>query len=223
MAPFESKADEGERCLWLRNEAAYTRAVATPKPPPQDDEMVTIIDMVSEFPPLDSETTAGLLASVGYEGLDEDPRRQLVQHHLWMVLEEASAAARAGTSTGDLFQEGTTALLKLVHGLSREQPLTPEQFRARARQVAAASIAAALEEESRARAQDEQWARDGERLFALEVELRKEAGQPPTDTELAARLGWSGERVRQLRRAVSEAAAQHDRELAETIEEMEEE
>jgi len=197
--------------------------VATAKPPPPDGELETIVVMVRGFSPLDSATTAKLLASVGYEGLDEDPRRQLVQHHLWIVLEEAGAAARAGTSTGDLFQEGTTALLKLVHGLSREQPLTPEEFRDRARQAAAAAIAATLEEESSARAQDERWARDGERLFALEVELRHEAGEPPSDADLATRLGWSGERVRQLRRAVSEAAAQHDRELLETIEEMEEE
>ncbi len=202
---------------------AYTRPVVTSAPSePPDEELAAVREMVQSYPPLEAEAISQLLAEVGYESLDEDPRRQLVQHHLWLVLEEATGAARPGTSTADLFQEGTTALLKLVHGLSRRDPLAPSEFQRQAREAAIAAIAAALEEETRVREQDQQWARDGERVFALEVEMRRESGEPPTDRQLAARLGWPEERVRQLRRAVTEAAAQHDRELLETLEELEE-
>ena len=179
--------------------------------------------MVESYPPLEAGAVTQLLAGVGYESVDESPRRQLVQHHLWVVLEEATLAARPGTSTADLFQEGTTALLKLVHGLSWRDPLSAEKFQRQVRLVASAAITAALEEETRVREQDQQWARDGERVFALEVEMRSESGEPPTDRQMASRLGWPEERVRQLRRAVAEASAQHDRELLETLEEMEEE
>jgi RNA polymerase primary sigma factor len=178
--------------------------------------------MVGEFPPLGESAIATLLAEVGYENLDQAPRRQLVQHHLWIALEEATREERPGTLVGDLFQEGTTALLKLVHGLSGETPLTPAEFERQARAVVATAISATLEEEERAREQDERWARDAEVVFAADVEMRREAGAPPTDRQLADHLGWSEERVRQLRQAASEAAAQHDRELLETLEEMEE-
>ncbi len=204
-----------------RGTRAYTRPVITPEPP--DEEVAAIREMVRSYPPLDRAAIGRLLGQVGYESLDEDPRRQLVQHHLWVVLEEATAASRPGTSTADLFQEGTTALLRLVHGLSRQAPLSPQEFQRQVRQVAVGAITMALEEETRVREQDQQWARDGERIFALEVEMRQESGEPPTDGQLARRLGWPEERVRQLRMAVAEAAAQHDRELLETLEEMEEE
>jgi DNA-directed RNA polymerase specialized sigma subunit len=203
---------------------AYTRPVVTPAPSePSGEELAALREMVESYPPLDAGAITNLLAGVGYESLDENHRRQLVQHHLWLVLEEATAAARPGTSTADLFQEGTTALLKLVHGLSPQDPLAPEEFQRQARLVAAAAIAATLEEETRVREQDQQWARDGERVFALEVEMRAESGEPPTVGEMASRLGWPEEKVRQLQQAVAEAAAQHDRELLETLEEMEEE
>ena len=178
--------------------------------------------MVGEFPPLGDQALATLLAEVGHENLDQDPRRQLVQHHLWMALEEATRADHPGIQVGDLFQEGTTALLKLVHGLSGESPLTPAEFRRQAREVMSAAISATLEEETAARERDEQWVRDAEVVFAADVELRGEIGAPPSDRQLADRLRWSEERVGQLRRAASEAAAQHDRELLETLEEMEE-
>jgi DNA-directed RNA polymerase specialized sigma subunit len=178
--------------------------------------------MVAEFPPLGEQAIAGLLATVGYENLDQDPRRQLVQHHLWIALEQATSVDRPGTPVGDLFQEGTTALLKLVHGLSGETPLTPAEFQRQAREVVAAAIRATLAEEERAREQDERWARDAEVVFAADVEMRRELGAPPSDRQLADHLGWPEERVRQLRQAASEAAAQHDRELLETLEEMEE-
>ena len=202
--------------------------MATAKGPLKDpdevpDELARLQQLVAEFPPLDEKATARLLTEVGAQGLDADPRRQLVQHHLWLVLGAAAAAAAPGISAADLFQEGTTALLKLVHGLAPGARLGPEEFLAQVRAAVSTAIGATVEDEAHAREQDQQWARDAELLFVTEVELRLDSGEPPTDRELAAKLGWDGERVQQLRRAVAEASSQHDAELMESLGELEEE
>ncbi|MHB1525845.1 MAG: sigma-70 family RNA polymerase sigma factor [Candidatus Dormibacteria bacterium] len=185
-------------------------------------ELAQLQRLVAEYPPLDGVATAALLSEVGDQGLDADPRRQLVQHHLWLVLDEAVSATAPGISTADLFQEGTTALLKLVHGLAPGTGLGPEEFLAQVRAAVATAIGATVEDEAQARERDQQWARDAERLFVIEAELRLESGESPTDTELASKLGWDQERVQQLRRAVAEASSQHDLELMESLGEMEE-
>lgn len=207
---------------------AYTRSVATAKGPltkPGEvpDELAHVQQMVAQFPPLASRDTARLLSEVGDQALDADPRRQLVQHHLWLALEAAQAAASPGISAADLFQEGTTALLKLVHGLAPGSGLSPEEFLAQVRVAVATAITATVEDEARAREQDRQWALDAERVFVTEAELRLESGEPPSDRQLASKLGWDLERVQQLRRAVAEASAQHDAELLESLGELEEE
>lgn len=207
---------------------AYTRPVATAKGPLKDpdevpDELAHLQRMVAEFPALDSRATARLLSEVADQGLDADPRRQLVQGHLWLVLEAAEAAASPGIPAADLFQEGTTALLKLAHGLAPGTGLSAAEFLAQVRAAVATAIGATLEDEAQAREHDQQWARDAERLFVTEAELRLESGEPPTDRQLASHLGWDQERVQQLRRAVAEASSQHDAELMESLGEMEEE
>lgn len=187
------------------------------------DELTHLRRMVAEFPPLDNRATARLLAEVADPGLDADPRRQLVQRHLWLVMEAAEAAASPGIPAADLFQEGTTALLKVVHGLAPGTGLSADEFLAQVRAAVATAISATIEDEAAAREQDQQWARDAERLFVTEAELRLESGEPPTDRQLASQLGWDEERVRQLRRAVAEASSQHDAELMESLGEMEDE
>ena len=207
---------------------AYTRLVATAKGPLHEpdeapDELTHLQRMVAEFPPLDNRATARLLSEVADPGLDADPRRQLVQRHLWLVLEAAEAAASPGIPAADLFQEGTTALLKVVHGLAPGTDLSADEFLSQVRAAVATSINATIEDEARAREHDQQWARDAELLFVTEAELRLESGEPPTDRQLALQLGWDEERVQQLRRAVAEASSQHDAELMESLGEMEEE
>jgi DNA-directed RNA polymerase sigma subunit (sigma70/sigma32) len=188
-----------------------------------EDEATRLAHMVAEYPPLDLAQTARLLSEVGDSGIDADPRRQLLHHHLWVVLDQALAAAGPGTSPSDLFQDGSAALLKLVHGLAPGTTLGPVEFLAQVREVVAIAIAAALEDEASARAHDAEWALDAERLFAADMQLKLENGAAPTDQELAVHLGWPEERVGQMRRAVNEAAAQHDAELMATLDEIEEE
>jgi DNA-directed RNA polymerase specialized sigma subunit len=220
---------------WLSGEppqppihAAYTRSVGT-RPvqekvdPEGEEERARLAELVAEYPPLDEAETARLLSQVGDSGLDADPRRQLVHHHLWVVRDQAVAASGPATSPGDLFQDGTTALLKLVHGLAPGTTIGPTEFLAQVREGVATAIAAALEEETRAREHDAERASDAERLFAADMQLKLENGAEPTDRELATHLGWTEERVEQLRPAVNEAAAQHDAEVLATLNEIEEE
>lgn len=184
--------------------------------------MESLRELVQQFPPLADAQTRDLLAQVGEQGLEAAPRRRLVQHHLWLVLEEAQAAA-VGESLPDLFQEGSTALLKIVHGLAPRPALTPEQFRESVRRAVRETVRGAMEEERIAREADEQWARDGEALALAEATLSAELARPPSDKEVARHLGWTEDRTIQLRRAVAEARSHYDREMADLLAQLEDE
>lgn len=187
------------------------------------EEDAGLRQLVAEFPPLEDAETARLLAQVDDRGVDQEPRRALVQHHLWIVLDEATARQRPEIPLADLFQEGSTALLKVVHGLAPGTSLGPQELRRLLKEAVSTAISVALEEETQARARDQAWAEDAERLFLEEAEITASSGLAASDRELAGRLGWTEDRVRQMRRAVAEASAQHDEELAEILGEMAEE
>lgn len=185
-------------------------------------EVEALKELVEQFPPLTDAQTRELLDEVGEQGLEAVPRRLLVQHHLWLVLEEAQSAG-SGEAFPDLFQEGSTALLKIVHGLAPRSPITPEEFRDAVRTAVRETVRGAVEEERAAREADLQWARDGETLALAEAALAAELGRPPADEEMARHLGWTEERTIQMRRAVAEAHSQYDREMAELLAHLEEE
>lgn len=185
-------------------------------------ELEHLRELVAEHPRLPDPEVAELLGRVGEHGLDAPPRRLLAQHHLWIVLDEVS---RVGDeqSAGDLFQEGSTALLKVVHGLAGPAAMTPGEFRAVVRGAVAETVRGALREEREAREADQRWAEDGERLALAEATLGAELGRPPSDLELAAQMAWPLERTTQLRRAVHEARSQYDREMLDLLGELEDE
>jgi hypothetical protein len=145
----------------------------------------------------------------------------LVEGSLWVVLEAAEAAQSDTLPLEDLFQEGSTALVTVVHGLDQGHALAPDQFLTQVRQAVGQVIGALIMEEEEARLEDLRWAADAERLFAAEAELRLDADTAPTDLELAAHLSWPVSRVEQLRRAVDEARSQHDVELLNILGEIE--
>ncbi len=181
-----------------------------------DRELVRLRELVAEHPRLPDAEVAALLAEVSEQGLDARPRRLLAQHHLWLVLEEV-ARRDEGQDAGDLFQDGTTALLKVVQGLAPHPQITPREFQEAVRQAVDDTVRGALLEAQAAREADRRWAEDGERLALAAVALEAELGRPASDLELAAHLGWTVDRTAQLRRAVDEARLQYDREMAEVL------
>ncbi|MGA9775420.1 MAG: hypothetical protein WBU92_05810 [Candidatus Dormiibacterota bacterium] len=188
--------------------------------PKTGPELDRLRELVAEHPPLPDVEVDALLAEVGEQGLEARSRRLLAQHHLWLVLEEVSSVGDDQVAA-DLFQEGSTALLKIVHGLASPSRLTPAEFQAAARAAVRETVKGAVEEEREAREADQRWSREGEQLALAEVAVAAELGRPPSDLELAAHLGWSLDRTVQLRRAVDEARAQYDREMVDLLGELE--
>jgi DNA-directed RNA polymerase specialized sigma subunit len=183
---------------------------------PQD-----VRQLVAEFRRLSADQLKQLLAGGAQPGSRPEAAEQLVEGTLWVVLQAAEAHKSETLPLEDLFQEGSTALVTVVHGLDRSRPLSPEQFLNRVRQAVGQVMDSLMVEEEEARLEDLRWAADAEKLFAAEAELRLNSASTPTDLQLAAQLSWPVARVAQLRRAVDEARSQHDVELMDIIGEIE--
>lgn len=196
--------------------SARSKSVTDATAQPQD-----IRQLVAGFPKLTGERLDHWLRVRPASGEGVDPTQQLVEGTLWAVLEIAEARQSETLPLEDLFQEGSTALVTVVHGLDSSRPLAPTQFLARVRQAVGQLIDALVAEEDAARLEDLRWAADAERLFAAEAELRLDSDVAPSDLELAAHLSWPVGRVAQLRRAVDEARSQHDVELMNILGEIE--
>ncbi|MGP8249636.1 MAG: hypothetical protein ACLQNU_06780 [Candidatus Dormibacteria bacterium] len=181
----------------------------------------TVRDLVAGLPRLAPDELTKLLADRTGPTVGQDQAQRLAEGHLWLVLEAAEERESETVPLEDLFQEGSSALITLVHGLNPAQPLAPEEFLSRVRQAVRQVMDALVAEEEEARLEDLRWAADAERLLAAEIELRLDSEAVPSDTELAARLGWPPARVAQLRQAVDEARNQHDAELLDILGEIE--
>lgn len=177
--------------------------------------------LVGGVPRLSPDQLGRLLSGSEALALGPDRAEQLVQGCLWVVLQAAEAHQSETLPLQDLFQEGSAALVTVVHGLDPSHPLSPAQFLARVRQAVNQVMDSLVAEEEEARLEDLRWAADAERLFAAEAELRLNSDTAPTAAQLAAHLGWPVARVAQLRRAVEEARSQHDVELMEILAEIE--
>lgn len=176
--------------------------------------------LVASFPRLTPGPLAQLLAGTRGPEIGATAARELVEGSLWAVLEAAEARQSETLPLEDLFQEGSAALVTVVHGLNPSRPLTADQFLARVRQAVGQVMGSLVAEEEEARIEDLRWAADAERLFAAEAELRLASRTAPSDLELAAHLNWPADRVGQLRRAVDEARSQHDVELMDILGEI---
>jgi DNA-directed RNA polymerase sigma subunit (sigma70/sigma32) len=208
------------------NDPAYTPIVVTGQPGSgeaiaESARAPEIGGMVAGLPRPNSEEVARLLDDLDRRDGGPDPRQELVEGHLGLVLKEAYSRASETVPVEDLFQEGSAALVTVVHGLDPARPPSPAEFRRWVRQAAARVMDGLLEEEASARREEQRWAADVERLFNVETEVRLQSGTEPSDLELAGRLSWPVERVSQLRQAVAEARSQYDSELMDILGEIE--
>jgi DNA-directed RNA polymerase sigma subunit (sigma70/sigma32) len=195
--------------------------------PSSDEEEVELAtpqavrELVAGFPRLDADSLAHLLTDQKGPELSQAQAQRLVEGNLWLVLQAAEARESETLPLEDLFQEGSSALVTLVHGLDPAHPLSPAEFLSGVRQALTQVMDAQVAAEEEARLEDLRWAADAERLLAAETELRLQSEAVPSEAELAAQLGWPLARVAQLRRAVDEARAQNDAELLDILGEIE--
>ncbi len=147
----------------------------------------------------------------------DEIERQLVEGTLWLVSELAQSGASAEVPAEDLFQEGSAALVTLVHGLDPARLLSGEEVLEQIRATVGRVMVALVAADRESREEDRRWAQEAERLSQVEAGLRRSLGANPTDHQLSRSLGWPVGRVAQLRQALAEARAQSDEQFMEIV------
>ncbi|HEY2703658.1 MAG TPA: hypothetical protein VGL20_08215 [Candidatus Dormibacteraeota bacterium] len=179
--------------------------------PGVDTALDSLAAQVRTRPPLPLEEVADLLGEVRREGAG-DARTALVEHHLGIALDAALARAESGVDVGDLYQEGSIAVVTAV-GEYAARSGEAAGLRAYVRRVVDLFVDAAVERELTERRTVEGMVEDSRLLDLAEVGMRKQLGRDATSLELAAVLGWPLERVTVIGDLLAEARAQNDASL----------
>ena len=131
-----------------------------------------------------------------------------------LVSELARQRTGRALAEDDLVQEGSLAALDAVDSFTGE----PAGFEAYVRERVGARMDAALGAEDTAVKETDLIVAAAIDFDRAEYVLARELRRKPTSLELAARLGWSAERVESVRELVEEARRRHDEELLQYLE-----
>jgi DNA-directed RNA polymerase sigma subunit (sigma70/sigma32) len=189
---------------------------ASPEDPGERGLTVYLEAQVRRYPRLAVADRARLLAAV-QQG-DSQASQQLVEHHLYLVLEVAAEYRNQGLGIGDLFQAGAEGLLVGVEHFRGVEA----EFVASSRQAVARAIEGALANESEAVKNESAFVDACRALERAEVLLKTRLGRPPTDQELAAALEWDDGRVETIRRILVDARTRQDLEMLAYLDDGEE-
>ena len=187
--------------------------------PGRDAAIEGLRQQVDAHPPLPLDIVARLLGAA-----HDEPRGSaeatLIRHHLGVALGEAVARRDSGVDVGDLFQEGSLAVVTAVEEYA-ERGGAAEGLSRFVGRVVALHLDAAIEREAEQRRIDEAFVRDTQLLEAAEVSLRRQLGRPATTLELAAALEWPAERIELLSAMLADARALHDESLIPFLDDVE--
>jgi DNA-directed RNA polymerase sigma subunit (sigma70/sigma32) len=183
----------------------------------------TILDAIAAqvraHPPLQQETVIELLSEAHRE-----PRgpaeATLIRHHLGVALDGALARRDRGLDTGDLYQEGSVAVVTAVEEYAARAG-DAAGLRAYVKRIVDLHLDAALEREQETKRSEEALVRDSRLLEAAQLELVNRLGREPTTVELAAFLEWTAERVDTLWAMLAEARAINDVTLLPYLDDLE--
>lgn len=126
---------------------------------------------------------------------DRRARQKLVEHNLRLVISVAMKFRDRGLPAEDLVQEGITGLLRAV---DKYEPERGHKFSTYAVYWIRQSVQRALNDTGRTiRIPNHQHERRI-KLVVASAELYRELSRQPAPDELAARLGWSEKRVREV-------------------------
>jgi DNA-directed RNA polymerase sigma subunit (sigma70/sigma32) len=176
-----------------------------------DSPLDTIAAQARAYPPLPLDEVDTLLRRTHQAG-GNAAAATLVRHHLAIALDAALERRDRGLDVGDLYQEGSVAVVTAVDEYVHRGG-DAAGLRAYVARVVDLYLDAALEREQEEREAGEAFVRDAQRYELVEVELRHELGRGATPVELAAALEWSVEHVETVSEMLAEARALNDESL----------
>jgi RNA polymerase sporulation-specific sigma factor len=179
-----------------------------------DTELDALAAQVRAGPRLSTEAVDVLIAAA--VGGDRDAHAVLVEHALSPVLAEAIAHRDRGVELLDLFQEGSLAALAAVEEYV-ERTGNGAGFGAYIRRVVNRHLDHVIEEHDAAVAEAAELVEDTRLLDVARVALRRQTGRQPTETELAAVLLWSPERVERISGVLDNARTDFDSDIVQYL------
>jgi len=172
-----------------------------------DDEEGDYRAQVERYPRLSDTEQGRLLATRG--DTREAANRILIEHNLYLVFDAAHARRREAVPFGDLFQEGSLALISAVEHYTG----TEQGFTATLRSAIDATMDAVVAMTRDAQRNEEAFVAACRVFERAEGLLAADLQRPPTDAELAKLLEWDAERVGIIRAMLREARELHDQDL----------
>ena len=186
---------------------------------PRDTTLDAIASQVRSHPPLSLDEVADLL-----QAAHGDPRglaeARLIRHHLGIALDAALARRDTLIEVGDLFQEGSVAVVTAVEEYAARVGDAAGLRRYVAR-VVDLHLDAAVARDTAQREANEAVVRDSRLYETAEVGLRRQLGRPATALELAAVLGWPEQRVALVGAMLADARTLHDEEILDYLDDLE--
>jgi len=185
-----------------------------------DSPLDAIAAQVRSFPPLPDSEIAALIDRIERDG-GTAAAATLVRHNLDLALDAALARHDQGLDVGDLYQEGSIAVVTAVDEYARRRG-APSGLRDYVKRVVDLHLDAALEREAEEKAAGEAFVRDAQAYELVEVELRQRFGRPATSVEVAAALEWTVDHVEAVAEMLAEARALSDESLLPFLDDDEE-
>jgi DNA-directed RNA polymerase sigma subunit (sigma70/sigma32) len=174
-----------------------------------DSPLDTIAAQARAYPPLPDARVAELLSRIRDGQGAEGATAELVRHHLSLALDGALARRDRGLELGDLYQEGSIAVVTAVDEYARRGG-DPAGLRDYVKRVIDLHLDAALEREAEEKRVAETFIRDARQYELAEAELRNRFAREPTTLEMAAALEWSVEHVEAVAEMLAEARSLND-------------
>jgi RNA polymerase primary sigma factor len=169
---------------------------------------------VARYPRLPESEERRLLQTRGAER--EAANQVLIEHNLDLVFQAAWARRERGVPFGDLFQEGSVALISAVEHY-RENGTG---FRRALELAIAAVMDDIVAQTADAVRNDEAFASACRALETADRLLAGQLGRAPTVQELAGLLHWDEARVAVIRSMLDEARSDYDRDLVDYLDDL---
>ena len=181
-----------------------------------DDEEVDYQAQLAAYPRLSDAEQGRLLATHG--AAREAANRILIEHNLHLVFEAARNHREEDIAFGDLFQEGSLALISAVEHYRG----TEEGFTDTLRAAITATMDAVVAMTRDAQRNDEAFVAACRVFERAEQLLSADLLRPATDAEIAKLLAWDVQRVAIIRMMLREARQLHDDDLLPYLEVLDE-